>query len=1003
MDLRTIVSLEVYYSVQPTSDCQQRDADDLEKPSPGTRFAREYDAEGNPKLNTIDWEKLSVHEPDRVAAWILYLHKNECTCEALAFLPILYKTMNYGGSRPPQWAAFSKAALPCVLMDIACEDDMFQERSCDEAFKTLNYGIKIVSLLGFCTLTLCKGILSEDDRLCKAGILSKRDRFMKAMWKRRHLIQLESDIIEPDHAFSDFITLPYPAHSCVGQILVLSKDDETQLVPLSSFASHFLLFYFAYDTLRSNTMGTIGLLHGMVSQTERPAIKDWVNAHLEMTQSDETYVPLLMAKICDTLRNESIVGMDAYALTSVCAKLIFWRPDVFAAVDLPEGFGLVPSLTAHCHRQTCSSTPEIVRDVQVIVMEMMRVAVKSSVGGAVSKQLTQYAGPLNYIAILAPYLVLAVKENLPADLNTAYVVLNRIQSPIVERGHRTGDRELAAEFPEQQRTTERIWHDILKDLVAIRATNDQQRELKKTALHVWRSYGSLLNLRDGANVVTMRNKPSNPSSNSCRSSSANINILGPWAFQVKGDPDPCTVDWKKVVSDEPDHVASWLLYLHESQDKAATELLLALHSAFGGRSGETPGSHIRPLQRVAFRRTVLPCILMEIASEKGMVPIPYCNNTFKTLEYSTLIFNVCALSLEVLDDEMSTEDSQACRTSINKRRESFCEALWLARQHLQLNRKSKLVNDLSTYALRCVMLLLGGTSWLSKYHDRTEPAESKPSLVSFTSVEQHVILYYWAYTANADLFVGGIPLVWSLMVESTKVETECVGESYTKEHIERSDAKYLPRLIAQFSRALRRDVFHTVGTSGQLVGVCTQFMNFTPEVLGVELPKGVMGLVPSLMLHMHRRRCTSSPRSKSNDNVSGEQDASILLGIQSLCSELARSPFKDKIIAELARYAGKLNFVAFLLPYMVEAVERNSSNSFYAAAVILRYVFQPIHEAICPERQCLGRCVPEYADLRRTTAKIWHDTLKSLLNVKPKDEEHHELKEDGLRIWRQAG
>lgn len=101
------------------------------------------------------------------------------------------------------------------------------------------------------------------------------------------------------------------------------------------------------------------------------------------------------------------------------------------------------------------------------------------------------------------------------NADTAYVVLAQIQSPIVERGRSTGDRELTAEYFEQHRTTTRIWHDILRELNGISPTSDEQRELKDTALHVWHSYGSLLNMLEGVRVTTMENNPSTPSNKSC--------------------------------------------------------------------------------------------------------------------------------------------------------------------------------------------------------------------------------------------------------------------------------------------------------------------------------------------------------------------------------------------------------------------------------------------------------------------------------------------------------
>lgn len=61
----------------------------------------------------------------------------------------------------------------------------------------------------------------------------------------------------------------------------------------------------------------------------------------------------------------------------------------------------------------------ILGDSCLVDLTAFRVALRSSAGDNIGKQLTRYAGPLNYIAILAPYLVQAVKENLPADFSTS--------------------------------------------------------------------------------------------------------------------------------------------------------------------------------------------------------------------------------------------------------------------------------------------------------------------------------------------------------------------------------------------------------------------------------------------------------------------------------------------------------------------------------------------------------------------------------------------------------
>jgi len=112
--------------------------------------------------------------------------------------------------------------------------------------------------------------------------------------------------------------------------------------------------------------------------------------------------------------------------------------------------------------------------------------------------------------MLSEAIVRAMRDDAARDVAPAIMLLIHIQEPLARRAKTTGDPNHAPEFPELDFTTQRVWHDRLKSIVAIRAKTSQQTSLKKSAERAWRSYGYLFLLKEGRKVTTLEG-PSIPS------------------------------------------------------------------------------------------------------------------------------------------------------------------------------------------------------------------------------------------------------------------------------------------------------------------------------------------------------------------------------------------------------------------------------------------------------------------------------------------------------------
>ena len=107
---------------------------------PSTKFGRPcIRKDGTVDLSTVRWSSVVFHEPEMVVGWVSFLHQRNC----VKIRPLLHAVVSvlstfkseFSPSRTrmtPLRIKLFKTQLPCVLMDILLEPDMF---SSEETFK----------------------------------------------------------------------------------------------------------------------------------------------------------------------------------------------------------------------------------------------------------------------------------------------------------------------------------------------------------------------------------------------------------------------------------------------------------------------------------------------------------------------------------------------------------------------------------------------------------------------------------------------------------------------------------------------------------------------------------------------------------------------------------------------------------------------------------------------------------------------------------------------------
>ncbi|TCD59849.1 hypothetical protein EIP91_011323 [Steccherinum ochraceum] len=161
--------------------------------APPTRFAG-VAMNGEHSTDAIDWRLVIAHEPRMVKDWMIYLHAHEDD-RVVDLLNTLAETLPQEQllRLRPVWA---ETQLSCVLIDILLGPDMNWEDSDPELFKGRFYSLAILRILAY-LLSLITD--ASDSRMlarhsgahareCADALLSRMERFVEAIWDRRHMV-----------------------------------------------------------------------------------------------------------------------------------------------------------------------------------------------------------------------------------------------------------------------------------------------------------------------------------------------------------------------------------------------------------------------------------------------------------------------------------------------------------------------------------------------------------------------------------------------------------------------------------------------------------------------------------------------------------------------------------------------------------------------------------------------------------------------------------------------
>ncbi|TCD67064.1 hypothetical protein EIP91_000577, partial [Steccherinum ochraceum] len=197
-------------------------------------------------------------------------------------------------------------------------------------------------------------------------------------------------------------------------------------------------------------------------------------------------------------------------------------------------------------------------------------------------------------------------------------------------------------------------------------------------------------------------------------------------------------------------------------------------------------------------------------------------------------------------------------------------------------------------------------------------------------------------------------------------------------------------LMQKISRTLRDD--RSVGKWGsQLMYVCTALLTNAPRIFSsVMLPEG-SGIVPSLLIHCQRQLCSST---------AGHAEDATNMTIENIFFMLATKKTRAYFEHQIDRYAGKLNLIGLIKRFFVKEIqdaELETKGGGYSRH------FLDLQLASV-QRVRLDPSMAEYMeDVRRASARIWHDVLHSLHSTPTRSMEHTRSRNELVHAWQSYG
>ncbi|TCD67818.1 hypothetical protein EIP91_011880 [Steccherinum ochraceum] len=361
----------------------------VEAPPP-TQYATRYHRDGRAEVTSVDWWRVINLEPTQVAQWVQFLHTTGCP-EVYELLKCLSNFLNRdhkleSGGEPTQWYAYVETQLPCILVDMVSEPDMFQDDP--TAFKSVSYGAEILAAIVYCLFMIMSGGIegrSRRDLKCMKGLSSRIGRFSRAMWSQRHILQSS---LRRDSTGCDDGEIPFYAFTAMTLIDRIYTEFHMRHEPLSMHVAHFFLHHWVYSPETGDCRTAIRLTFEILQFPRH-----------------------IMQKMSRLFRDDRASSDEERHVMYVCTALLTNAPKSFSKVMLPEGSGIIPSLLIYCQRQLCSST--VSNSVKAIYMTsqilFIMLAAKET-RAYFERQINRYAGQLNLIGLIKCFFVQEVQE-----------------------------------------------------------------------------------------------------------------------------------------------------------------------------------------------------------------------------------------------------------------------------------------------------------------------------------------------------------------------------------------------------------------------------------------------------------------------------------------------------------------------------------------------------------------------------------------------------------------
>ncbi|TCD65185.1 hypothetical protein EIP91_003007 [Steccherinum ochraceum] len=426
--------------------------------APPTRFADRLQRDIDP-IGRVSWSLVVSEEPEKVAAWLLYLHRREhrIVYELAVVLTDVLKSVTRK-EHPQQCKIWAQTRLACVVMDLVMEPGMFSDD--EDSFKNLVYGSQLLSLLRFSLRILVgkydvpykRQYADRHDRDCAKDLLTRMEAFINAMWNLRHLIPKnptsDADLGRHHERFLQFAS---PAHKCVLTMTQIYDKEHKRTPPPQMRAAHFVLYYWTYSPNVKDCVVVQKFLHYSITDHQ----EDPSAFALSVLRAHPAFGLDLSMKICSLLRDEECVDYRAQTLMSICAHFVQHAPELFARIATSGGKGgLIPSMMFSCQRQMCSSPESTYSIVVHYAMESFLHFFRiRETGPDILHNFGSYAAEYNFISILS---------------------------------------------------CARVWHDTIARLKSVRPSSATQRALKAKALTTWREYGDDICVKEGVNVITLK-------------------------------------------------------------------------------------------------------------------------------------------------------------------------------------------------------------------------------------------------------------------------------------------------------------------------------------------------------------------------------------------------------------------------------------------------------------------------------------------------------------------